>query len=200
MASETDINNLIAGHLGQDEVLTAPAQGPLGAAIAQFWDTARRRTLRANTWHCARKRVALPATSSPPAFGYGYAMNLPGDFIRLVDISSPGVDDYRDYTREGNQILANVAPLNIVYVYDLTELADWDDDLAMAFSLMLASMAAVKVTGDASLGDDLLRRFEREYEDAAQADGMEDPPLEFAEDSWINARWSGGYGPVSGFV
>jgi hypothetical protein len=200
MASKIELYNLIAGHLGQDEVLSFPASGPLGDAIEQFWDAARQRTLRANTWHSARKRMVLTPTTTPPAFGYTYAFNLPGDFIRVVEVGVSGFGEFRDYVREGQQLLSNSTPLNLIYIFDQAEIDFWDGDLAMAFSIMVAAMAAVKITGDASLKQMLEQQFEREYEQVTQADGMEDPPLTFAEDNWINARWAGGYGyPGSGY-
>ncbi|KUR80910.1 hypothetical protein [Novosphingobium sp. FSW06-99] len=197
MPSKIAIYNLVAGHLGQDEVLSFPAIGPLGDAIAMFWETARENTLRANTWHCARTRVTLAPTAVPPAFGYTNAFNLPGDFVRIVQVSISGFGDFRDYVREGRQLLSNFAPLNLVYVYDLKEVDYFDADLAMAFSLMIAGLAAEKVTGDGDLGQRLIQQFHDKYDDAAQADGMEDPPLQFAEDDWINARWNASYGPVA---
>lgn len=135
MASQIQIVNLIAGHLGQDEVLSFPAQGPLGDAITQFWDTARQETLRANTWHCARKRVQLTPTTTAPAFGYSNAFNLPGDFVRFVDVNVTGFGEFRDYVREGRQLLSNSTPLNLIYIYDLTDIDYWDADLAMGFSI-----------------------------------------------------------------
>lgn len=194
MASQIQIVNLIAGHLGQDEVLSFPAQGPLGDAITQFWDTARQETLRANTWHCARKRVQLTPTTTAPAFGYSNAFNLPGDFVRFVDVNVTGFGEFRDYVREGRQLLSNSTPLNLIYIYDLTDIDYWDADLAMGFSIKLASMAAIKITGDASLKKALEQQFKELYDEAAQADGMEDPPLQFAEDNWIDARWNASFG------
>lgn len=196
MASKIQIYNLIAGHLGQDEVLSFPAQGALGDAIEQFWHAARQDTLRANTWHCARKRAQLTPTAMPPAFGYTNAFDMPGDFIRIVEVTISGFGDFRDYVREGQQILSDFTPLNLIYIFDLKEVDFWDADLAMAFSVKCAALAAFKVTGDASLAQALEQQFRDKYDNTAQADGMEDPPLRFAEDSWINARWGydgGGY-------
>lgn len=198
MVSLISVYNLAAGLLGESPVLVMPSSQdgtPLARAIDRYWDSARGAALRANTWRFARARVQLPALSEAPAFGYGYAFNLPPDFVRLVEVGA-GRGGLDDYAREGNQILANFAPLNLVYIRDMPEPESWDSDFELGFAMMFAAMAAYDITGDASLGSSLRQDFKQQFADAEVADGNDGPPLTFAEDSWLTAR----YGDACGFA
>lgn len=194
MASRLDTFRLVAQLLGQDEELIDPDETTrLARACRAVWDTARQATLRANDWNCCTARAQLAALEDAPPFGFAYAFNLPGDLLRLVDVTGP-LENYRDWTLEGGQLLANYAPLQIIYVADVTDPERWDSKLAEAIATKMAAMIAVNVTGDVTVADQLQRQFDRLTIDAQAADATENPPQEFDEDPWLLSRI--GYGQV----
>ena len=201
MVSRISVYNLVAGMLGESPVLVMPTaqdDTPIARAIDRYWDSARGAALRANTWRFARTRAQLPALSTPPAFGFAFAFNLPSDFVRIVELGIPSASGWAialdRFEREGMQILADYAPLNLVYIRDMPEPETWDGDFELGFAMMFASMAAYDITGDMSLGQALRQDFEKQFADAQVADGNDGPPLTFEEDNWLTARWGDPYG------
>ncbi len=193
MGSKLTVYTLVAQHLAQDEGLIDPDQSTrLTVAIDSVWDIARKATLRRNTWNFAITRVALPALSTPPAFGFGYQFTLPGDFVRLADIDGP-VPQARDWKLEGGKLLGNSSPLQILYVRDCTEVERWDDLFELALSYKIAELIAVQITGDANVKIECRQSFNDVFGDAQATDAQENPPQDFDEDPWVTARWGYGY-------
>lgn len=191
MASRLSVLNLIATHLGQDRFMIDPGQnGALASTIAAVWEIARQDTLRANNWNFAGTRVSLAALTTPPAFGFSYAFEMPADFLRLTDVPGP-YDNFEDFKFEGGKLLANVAPLNVIYVRDVVDPEAWDHKFVQVFAYHVASLCAMSVTGDMQLADDLMKRAMGTMNDAQQIDGQENPPQDFDTDPWLMARLPG---------
>lgn len=188
MGSRLSVYRLVASHLGQDEEILDPSdETKLTRAIASVWDAARRMSLRKNNWNFAGKRVAINPEEEPPAFGYSFAFRKPDDFVRLADVDGPMPQD-RDWKFEGGYILANSAPLQVLYIYDCTDVAMWDDLFEMAISLKIAELVALNITGSQSLSEICARKFAAMFSDAQQIDATENPPQEFDMDPWLVAR------------
>lgn len=73
----------------------------------RFWQDTVRETLRDGMWHCARKRLTLAPLAEPPPFGWAAQYQLPGDFIRLVELNGAlaGEADCPLFTIEGRVLL-----------------------------------------------------------------------------------------------
>jgi len=69
--------------------------------------------LRDGVWHFARKRVVLAPLAEAPAFGWTWQYQLPGDFIRLVELNGAlvGEADCPLFTTEGRRLLMRDARL-----------------------------------------------------------------------------------------
>lgn len=99
---------------------------------SRWYDHSRRACLRRKPWTFAKKRAAIVASGTTPAFGYSQQYNLPNDFIRLLTIESPTIFSTRyemNYEIEGSTILMDGdtgSSVNIVYIYDLTNVTLMD--------------------------------------------------------------------------
>jgi hypothetical protein len=194
MASRLTVFQMVALHLGQDEEILDPEdETKLGRAIRTAWDMARRDTLRQNNWNFAMTQARLPAMSEAPLLDFTYQFILPADFVRLADVISPTVQT-RDWSLEGGKLMANAAPLDIKYVRDETNVAIWDDNFAMGMSWRIAELTAISITGDANVAQWCGKQFEVATGSAQANDAVENPPVEFDEDTWLQARWRGGAG------
>lgn len=191
MASYAEIANSAATIVGTAARLTTPGEDTvLGRAVAAQWDIARRALLRDGVFNFAMKRTRLPALVEAPAHGFARAFQLPPDCLKLVEVYGWGRADFQ---LEGPMILSDAgAPLDIRYVRDVTEPAEFDGLVAEAFAQKLANAIGNKIAGSAfkeELGEE---RYRRKIAAAKRADALENPPIGFEESGWIIARHVGG--------
>lgn len=190
MATKIQVYRLAATAVGASSNITSPDDDrPVAKAISAVWDLQRRKAIRDGSWNFAMTRDSLPALDAAPKHTYAYAYQEPAGLVRLIEVYGLARSDYQ---RESKKILCNqAAPLDIRYLRDVTEPAEWDDDFAEAFALRIACKIGRKIAGSA---------FDREatwkdYQDAIDAtkavDAMENPPIEQEEADWITARWHG---------
>ncbi|WP_068090897.1 hypothetical protein [Novosphingobium rosa] len=194
MASRLTIFQLVAQHLGQDEEILDPDDDTkLIRACKVVWDMARRAALRGNNWNFAVHQGRLAPMNEAPLHTWRHKFILPDDFVRLVDVVG-SMADSRDWVLQGGVLMANRAPLDILYVRDETNVALWDDSFAENMSWKLAAQIAINITGDANVAEWCEKKFQGGSGEAQAIDAVENPPQEFDTDSWLNARWMGGGG------
>jgi hypothetical protein len=192
--SKADICNLALDYLLQtnEEVVTnieAPST-PTEVVCNRWYDVTRRAVLREHPWLFARKRITLTPTTTTPAFGYSNAYNLPNDFIRLVSIEDPNSFNpfpNRLYTIEGRQILTNPVEdssngtstdsLNIIYIYNLTNVAQVDSLFVEVLAAKLALNMSYKFTSSNSDVQRIEALLRDKLQSARSINGQERPPL-----------------------
>lgn len=185
------IANLAAVTVGTAARLTTPDDDTtLGRAVASVWDIERKAALRDGAWNFAVKRAALARLTEAPSHGFAYKYQLPADCLRLLEIH----DLHRDYWQlEGLQIHSNQdAPLKIRYVADIVEPAAFDPLFAKAFALRIACAIGNRIAGSAFKEEANWQKYREALKEARRCDAMENPPIEHAESSWIEARWASG--------
>ncbi len=191
MADRVEVSNLTLAKLGETRKLLDPLDDTRAArAIARVWNLVRDRALRAHLWNFAMTRVMLTALADLPPYGWGYAFQLPADFIRL-DLDAVEPWSVRgDHSIEGGALLANfLGPLNIRYVRRVEEVGHWDALFVDYFTDLLGEAVADDITGDLARRDRMTRAAERSLTMAKGIDGRENPPEAPQDSSWVTARY-----------
>lgn len=191
MPSYVQVANLAAASIGTDSRITDPNENRTFArAVAAVWDMQRRAALRDGAWNFAMARKALPALAEAPSFGFERAFELPSDCLRLIEVYGLSRADYQ---LEGRTILADAgAPLEIRYLRDVTEPAEWDDGFAESFALRLAWRLGRKIAGSAYDRTAGWREYRDSLGSAKTTDALENPPIEQEESEWVTSRFTGG--------
>lgn len=192
MASETEIANLAAVFIGtSSRISTLDDDRTLARVLKAVWPAERRATIRDGAWNWAMRRAALPSSTPADAatiHPWSYRFPLPGDCLRIVDIidaSSTG-----DWIVEDGAILSDLpAPLRVRYMVDVVEPAQWDASFAEAFARRLAMTCGNRIAGSAFSVDRAQEAYRMAISSAKRVDAGENPGIEQAESSWIEARW-----------
>lgn len=201
MASEIQVYKAAALGVGSETAITSPTDDrPLAKKIRAAWDLNRRAAIREGSWNFAARRERLPALASAPAFGFDYQYQLPSGCLRLIEVQSGGNQLGADeYQLEGGKVLCNVTgPLDVRYLVDVTEAADWDDAFADAFGQRIAWKIGKSIAGSAFSEQDAEVKYRALLSAAKRVDAMENPPIDEAESEWITARWEGAGGSTLG--
>jgi hypothetical protein len=166
--------------------------------MSGLWDTVRRAELRRHPWSFAMKRAALPALSSPPAWGYSTAFQLPADFLRVVQVNdfyvSPSETDYRTmddspYAIEGGTLLASFpAPLKVRYVADIADPGAFDAMFVEALAAKLAYEACEGITQANEKKNVASEDYKAAIKAAAHVNAIEKPAQGIADDAWMTSR------------
>lgn len=156
-------------------------------AAAVLYPSVRDDVLRLHSWNCATKRVILAPLMAAPAFDFNYQFQLPGDWIRTLQVGYAG--DPLPFRSEGQLLLADVDALPLVYCYRNEVEVTWSVNLVHVIELAMAAKLAYTVTASASLRDSYRDEYARELKVAKAIDGQDDPPEEFAAGSFLESRF-----------
>lgn len=199
MSSYVSIANRAAIAVGTSARLTAPTDDTvLGRAVQAVWELERKAALRDAGWNFAIKRAQLPALAAAPVHGYDAQFQLPADCLKLVEVY--GSERLR-YQLEGRAILADTTgPLDIRYLRDVSEPAEFDANFAEAFALRIALAIGRRIAGSAFDKPGVWNEYRTALAAAAGSDATENPPLEHEESEWVTSRFGGGDIALSGWV
>jgi hypothetical protein len=190
LSNFVEIANSAATWIGTQGGIVDPDDNRLLArTVRQVWDLQRRSTLRDGEWNFACGREGLPALAGTPPYGFSYWYQMPALSLRLLEL----VDDPRaDYRLEGGKILTDSgAPLQIRYIKDVVEPAQWDETFADAFAKRIAWHIGRRIAGSAYDMVTGERIYRAAIGAAKSVDGRENPPIEQEESSWVTARFGG---------
>lgn len=143
---------------------------------SNLWPTVRRQVLRSYPWNCAVKRVLLSPDTTPPAFGFAYRFQKPGDWIRTLAVGDNDDDRGRAWRTEGNYFLADDAEVRLTYVYDNDNPATYDAALVGALELAMAASLAYPVTKSSALAEQLSAEMRAAIQAGRSVDAQDDPP------------------------
>lgn len=191
MATQVEICNYALRLLGQQPILTIEDDLPQAISISGVYEIVRKGTLREHVWNFAMKRQALPALVPAPAWGYNFQYQLPTDLLRLVEVQC-GLD----YRVEGLTIVTDAgAPLNIRYVKDATDPAEYDALFVRAFAAELASAICEDVTGSNQKKQTAEMELRKALSEARRTNAVENPPQRIPDRnfSWLTTRNVDGY-------
>ena len=136
--SDVEIVNMGLGMIGESSITAMTDDSDRARVANLFYDRYRDATLRSHFWNGAMKRAQLAKLAEAPTFGFANAHQLPSDFIRLRAVKS---DPH--YRLEGSKrLLSDQDPVNILYVYRVTDPGDMGDLYSDALATRLASAFA----------------------------------------------------------
>ncbi len=137
--------------------------------------------LRAHPWNFSCKRVLLSPLVTPPAFGFTAQFQLPGDYVRLVQVGYPG-RGCPDFAMEDGKILANATALPLRYVYDADNEATWDSKMVFLAVRRMAWELAYPVTQSTTLRDSMEAAYIKALREAKAIDAQENPSETLGDD------------------
>lgn len=198
--SATDICNLALDLLSAGTVQNV--EEPTSATeelLNRWYDLCRRKCLREHPWNFAAKRIVLAASATPPAFGYAAAFPVPSDFLRILYLSTDLVTDQEtvfapdQYQFENGSILltgtyGDATSLNLVYIYDLTEVSSMDPLFVELLAYDIAMSIAYKVTETNTNIQRIAELAKAKKAIAKAIDGQERPPQRIERSRALSAR------------
>lgn len=174
MTTKTDIANRALAFLGESAILDiADTTTKHSRLCNQLIDPAIDETLRLHRWNCATARATLSATDAPN-HGFAYAYQLPGDFLRLLELNGEAFTGSEEYLEieEGQRLLSNSATAEIRYIKRIDP-SGFDPLLAKVVALQLAMDLAVPLTANLQLQGQVASLYARAMGKAAKTDAVE---------------------------
>ena len=203
MASEVDICNQALFAIGADRILSLDAVSKEGKLCKELYPKFRDQENAKHRWNFSLKRVQLAASATNPVWGYGFSLPLPSDLLRLVDVQiavlgSVSINNSvlflsrQEWKVEGNSLLADQAPLNILYTAQITDSTAFPVFFVEVLAAKLAAELVVPLrNSDMALMDRMQTLYERKTSVARFSDAMEDAPKSLEAEEWIDSRSAG---------
>lgn len=191
MTSYVAIANLAATTIGTAARLTTPGDDTvLGRAVASVWEIERQAALRDGAWNFAMKRANLPSVNPPPVHQFAARFQLPPDCLRLIEVYGLARDEWQLEARAINA--DHQGELQIRYLADIVEPAEFDPLFTKAFALRIACQIGNRIAGSSFKEELNWEKYRQALAEARRADAMENPPIAQYESSWVQSRWQGG--------
>lgn len=189
MASKVEIVNRGLQLLGAKRIVSLAEDSRNARAMNAAFDPVKKALLRKHTWSCATKRVQLAANASPPLFGKQNSFTLPSDWIRSLPLDQGFQQNDDDRIIEGRHILTDeLAPLDLRYIYDITDPNEMDTLFREALSAALAEATGEEITQSNSKIATAQAAFKDVIAEARRANAIEKPAEKPPEDEWVTCR------------
>lgn len=198
MASQLQIVNLALIRLGEGRITSLSDNAQASEMVTDIWEQVRDDELRRRAWRFATVRASLAADVATPEWGFSYQYTLPGDCVRVLQISEyyPGVElsDYRngdtaEYRVEGDKILSRSSgELKIKYTTNAKDIGLWDPCFADVFSWRIAKEMCERFTESTSKWEKADAGYTMSLREARRANALEAPPDPLPDDTWIMSR------------
>lgn len=155
-SSSTEICNMAIAHLGIGKQIASLDERSKEANVCnQFYETARKNTLRAFAWPFATRIVTLGLVEEEPTDEWGFSYRYPSDCLYFRRILSGARNDdldtqvplevYSDST--GKLIYTDKEDAEAEVTFDIDDESKFDLDFTLAMSYLLASMIAPTLAG-----------------------------------------------------
>lgn len=173
--------------LGADPINSLTENSKLARLCANLYPSLRDDVLRAHYWKCATKRIILSPMLEAPAWGWAYQFQLPGDWLRTIQVGQDRQSD--DFEQEGMTLLMRQNICYLKYVWRNEIEATWSRNLVRQMEVAMAARIAYAVTKSTTVRDSKLQEATYHMKVAKAIDGQDNPPEEFAEGSLIESRF-----------
>lgn len=188
MASDVGIANAAIRKLGQAPI-TAFSENSKAARLAnERFAEVRDELLFRHPWNFARKRDSLAALSTGPAWGFSNAFALPTDYIRMYEVNGEDEGTGKWKVEDGSVVTDLSAPLEVLYVYQVTDANRMSVGFREALASVLAADWAEDLTGSNSVVEARERKARIAVAQARSNDGQEGIPDRVVNDGWLEAR------------
>lgn len=199
MASQIDICNWALSKIGQGDVAALTDQNPRARSLTQLWDLCRDDELRKNRWRFSMVRTALAKDAAAPVWGYASQYTLPGDCLRVVQVSEYDLgrslgyatDTRPEWVIEGDRILTDLprgAALNIRYIARVTEAGRWDPSFVNVMACRLGLELCDRLTESGPRKAMAMEDYRMAMREARRAEAIEHPPQPLADTDPVAAR------------
>ena len=185
MASQVGICNRALIRLGADTISSISEDSKEARLCNILYDQIRQDLLRSHPWNFAVKRVILAPSATDPEFEFATKCLLPSDCLRVYKL----YEAVTPYKVEGKYILSdNEELVNLIYIADITDPAQFDSMFTTLFVLKLAKELSYNITGVAGVAESLEDEFVKLRREARLFDGQEDFPDDFGDGDWLDSR------------
>lgn len=164
-------------------------------AIGNLYDFSQEEVLRSHPWNAATKRVLLSPLVTQPVFDFRYAFQLPGDWLRTIQVGRLEVPI--EYTIEGRQILCDISSLPLVYVWRNKTESTWDASLVSVMTYYMKAAMAYWVTQSSTQAQTSAQEFLSVLRQAKSVNGQDEGPQTLGDFPLLSQRVSG-WGPSNG--
>lgn len=189
MATKAEIANRALQLLGAKRITALSENSRNARAANAAYEPVKLAELRKHTWCFATTREQLAADTEEPLFTKGNAFPLPSDFVRLLPPDPEDNMNDLDWVIEGRRIITNdSAPLEIRYIYDVTDPNEMDALFREAFAAKLAEAMCEEITQSNTKLASANAAYKDAISEAKKANAIEKPSEEPPADTWITCR------------
>ncbi len=174
ITTETDLANYALAHLGEARISAISGTDAVSRRCNEFVGPTIDEVLCSTRWNCATKRATLSELASTPEHGLGHQFQLPGDFLRLLELNGEeweGSDQY--FERENGQVLVTDEDSAKIRYLARIGVAEMDPLLKECVALKLAAKLAVPLKGKEEAQAQQLALYNRALKRAAATDAVE---------------------------
>ena len=189
MASVVEICNRALQKLGAKRITVITEDSVNARACNTAYTPLRLAELRAHPWSCAVARAQLAASSTTPIFVKQYSYPLPSDYLRLLPNDEGYNYNSQDWQIESGSIVTDdSAPLNIRYIYDLTDPQIMDPLFREALSCRMALELCEELTQSNQKKESLRQDYKEAIREARRINAILNNAAKPPEDEWITVR------------
>lgn len=189
MATKVEICNRALQHLGAKSITSLTEDSRNARSMNLAYEPIKLAELRKHPWSFAIKRVQLAASATAPTFSRSTSFPLPSDYIRILNPDPEYNFNDLDWQIEGRNIITNdQAPLDLRYVYDVTDPNEMDVLFREVLAVKLAEATCEEITQSNQKKESLMVMYRDLIADAKRVNAIERVALEMPEDIWITTR------------
>ncbi len=179
---KVSICNMALSRIGHDAINNLDEASEDARICKQFYDQARKATLRRWPWTFAVRRAQLALVAEDPAeaLEWKYKYRYPHRCLNLKRLYNADFDNIPQYTQykmssdaEGRLIYCNLASVWAEYIYDIEDCHLMDDEFVEALSWKLASDIAFKLTGSMGISQTCMQAYSAFFAEAGADDSNE---------------------------
>lgn len=185
--SVIEICNSALTKIGAESIVSLDDQSKTAIACKERYESNKRAVLRMHSWNCAIGRSNTLSNLNNPPFGFTYAYELPSDCLRVLDVNEGDTD----YKVEGRQLLTDETTVELKYIKDVSDAAEFDELLAELIAMRLAWDICYKITQSSTLKTQLWEDFNKARPGAKTADAQEEPSQELEANYFLESRLAG---------
>ena len=195
MATNVSIANLALQILGvSTKIESLDADNPNAREINSCFISLREELLRKFPWNFAKKRATLPALTDQTVWGELNRYQTPTDLLRLLRPTDRHVDWELERSDTSGDVIVtrDTAPLQIRYISEVTNPAQFDSEFVQVFAARLAQQCCQPITSSAEKQQIADKAFAVALRDARMANAFERASDETITDNYLVAMGSTG--------
>jgi len=158
--TETEVANLALARIGNWRISSLTESSVEAGQCARHFAVTRRMLLRDFDWNFAVSWALLSQIADGEAFDYDYAYALPSDYLRAIAFNGVPVGNKQSTSKIAGNVLysdeSDADNAKLEYIRDVTDVTEWDDVFATAFSWYLAAAIAPSIKQSPELSGHLL--------------------------------------------